>query len=402
MRIFVFYHIFTNGPFVPVMEEMMRICENTGFFADVETFYYSVVGHDLDSVRAIMDRYPKTRLFQWGGQQSIQEFERFTLHALYSFACKELASETDPVYILYIHSKGVSDKSRANGNVPFWRQTMLHALLAYRETCWTTLANGYDTISLFSRRRPAYHYSGNMWWTTDRYIRSLPVPIGPAYLDPEMWIGKHMQNSLCLYTGPLNLYQNRCPPIPEYQAHIHLSMLKSSDPSINPGVLHVCVPKIVSVECGIANEWYPCHPPSPTAETSSFMANLASFPLIHPAHEPPLQNRKKQFRFRLDNPTRGPITVLEGTLIQTPPAEKLVPVDLVSRCRIVVANDPDGPSYDATDKVDWQSFRNGSCALTNKTFGHDPFFGHVKRIVFSFHDHRPDMAFAEDTIIYLI
>ena len=45
-----------------------------------------------------------------------------------------------------------------------------------------TVGTRYTTVTI------GPHYSGNFWWASSKYIKTLPSNIGRNYLDPEAWL----------------------------------------------------------------------------------------------------------------------------------------------------------------------------------------------------------------------
>ena len=37
--------------------------------------------------------------------------------------------------------------------------------------------------------KPGWHFSGNFWWATGRYLQTLNQSIGEQYHDAELWVG---------------------------------------------------------------------------------------------------------------------------------------------------------------------------------------------------------------------
>lgn len=81
---------------------------------------------------------------------------------------------TEPYNVLYLHSKGV------NGN-PFaksWRDYMEYFCIEKWKDCVAGLGTEYDTCGV-NLRHPVHettenaHYSGNFWWATSDYIKTL-------------------------------------------------------------------------------------------------------------------------------------------------------------------------------------------------------------------------------------
>lgn len=390
--VYVFFHIFTDGPYQDVIREMLDMLRSTGLEDEMTVLYYGVVGDRIESVREIMDRIPKAELLLWGGAHSAGHYERLTLHEMHTRAV-EMVNRRQDAYFFYMHTKGVSKKSRNNPNVHTWRRTMLHSLATYRHTCWRMLDEGCDAVGIFSRRFPLWHYSGNMWWTTPRYLTTLPVPIGAKYLDPEMWIGLNFVCAGSLGSGPANLYCTPCAGIPDYQRSIALEWMLR--PTAAPtwharasGHAFILWDMVDSAECRVGDQSRPVALPSSDQIMGRgwWRADLGLFPTA--AHDDPFPNQVKEFRlhFRQETDAR-PLSILEGGILETPPPHRVVPVDRIRRCRIECdPPQPDLGGFDATDRVRWSHWRFRTCALTNTFFGIDPFVNHPKQICFHVDD----------------
>lgn len=185
MRILVYFHIYTDTIFESIIREMMDTLHSSGLFNDMMELRACITGPEIGRASEIVLSYPKT-VIHHSNPNAGKDFERFTLHRLYD----DCSHFSDDHYILYIHSKGVSRKSQKYPGVGRWRRLMLRTLCVYRHVAWTHLSYGADMVGLFFRNKPSNHFSGNFWWSRSAYIRTLPVPIGGRYLDPEMWIAR--------------------------------------------------------------------------------------------------------------------------------------------------------------------------------------------------------------------
>lgn len=372
---YIFFHIFTDGPYENVITEMMDLCMKSGILDDINQLFYYVVGHYVDNVKSIMSRYPKTNLVNWDRNGS-RQYERFTLHDMHHLA-GEYVHKEDPCYFLYIHSKGVSKKSYRHHFVHVWRQTMLDALVTYRETCWKQLDDGVDVIGCFFRHHPAKHYSGNFWWTTPRYIRSLPTPIGRNYLDPEMWIGRSMALAATIFEAHHNLY-NYCPSIHEYRPHVNVQHHLSH--RVPAQVLNsVSWENVRLVECGLNQTWVPCRMPPAHTIGSVISMNASEFPLVEGTD--PFLNMKKQFRIWYHRSDASSATFLENTPAVRIPHEKHVAMDDVTQCLYAKQSNP-SESQDLTHRIRRPHLRYRTCILNNDFFGSDPFRDEEKVIIF--------------------
>lgn len=99
----------------------------------------------------------------------LTHFEKPALLAIEQYA------KNQDGYILYLHSKGVSEP--LDKNKVKWRRLMMQHLIVQWEQCVLQLSN-FDVIGVNWRRKPHNlpipHFSGNFWYASTDYIRNLP------------------------------------------------------------------------------------------------------------------------------------------------------------------------------------------------------------------------------------
>lgn len=198
---FIYFHICMLGPYKEIVTEMIRIIEESGLLEKCEELRYVVTGEreGVDEIREIMG-HSKCRLY--GFHEDIGRYERTTLNMLYQDALQESGYRP----YLYLHSKGVSRKNYQE-NIKAWRNLMLFYLVENHQSCLETMYfEQLDAVGCLYRTQPSRHFSGNFWWTHNKYISQLNREIGGAYLDPEMWIGRKLCRGLSWYQHPSVLY----------------------------------------------------------------------------------------------------------------------------------------------------------------------------------------------------
>jgi len=113
-------------------------------------------------------------------------YERTTLLHMANY------SETDPFcQYWYAHTKGIKYFDTPNDPktncVIDWIKLMIH----WNFVNWRIASEklqSHDTYGCEHHNIPQQHYSGNFWWATSSYIKTLPKEIGPGYWDPEFWL----------------------------------------------------------------------------------------------------------------------------------------------------------------------------------------------------------------------
>jgi hypothetical protein len=151
-----------------------------------------------------------------------EEFEIPTLIEL-----KSLCDIADS-YVLYLHHKGASRlNSKKSIGVSDWRELMLYHVVDRWEDCVAALSNGFDTVGVNWVTEMYPHYSGNFWWATSDYIKTLPVVALPDTVnkcsqfnfkkypyrhDAEFWIGIGNPNACTLHNSNVDHYRTTYPP----------------------------------------------------------------------------------------------------------------------------------------------------------------------------------------------
>ena len=131
--------------------------------------------------------------------------------------------------IFYIHSKGVSHHgTRTEQAQTDWRHYMEHFIIEKHEVCLKELEN-VDVVGVNwtkSAEKQAYsilygemkyqpvtpHFSGNFFWATSKYIRTLPklFPINCRY-DCEFWLGQNQPSVSELWNSGVKHHRNQYP-----------------------------------------------------------------------------------------------------------------------------------------------------------------------------------------------
>ena len=205
MSIYLFYHICcTDAAFAIVKDQITKIIFS-GLYDKVTKIYCGLVGinpYILNDISRMLEQHGnKFAILAYG--QNDTTYERFTLTKI-----KALVQPEDK--ILYLHTKGVTHtESVPRLSVASWRNMMEYFLIGRYEQCLADL-DTHDAVGIMwhGTHQPQFkgvnymHFSGNFWWTTGAYYRSLPEKIGDEYWDPEMYIGKGNPKIKCYYDPP--------------------------------------------------------------------------------------------------------------------------------------------------------------------------------------------------------
>lgn len=158
----VFYHLACLGSWRAVLVEQLQQLGQHGF----QALDLSVLGTDAELQEALAlcaaTGIEVNLLFH---APELTHFERPALLAIEAYA------RTHEGYVLYLHSKGVSDP--ANETKAQWRRLMMRALVERWESCLSQLGR-YDVLGVNWRDMPPIsHFCGNFWYASTAYLRTL-------------------------------------------------------------------------------------------------------------------------------------------------------------------------------------------------------------------------------------
>lgn len=169
----VFYHLACLGNWQEVLKEQMLQLKLNGF----QQINMTVLGtgEELITVNEICNEL-EVRVQIICHSPEVTQFEKPTLLAIEDYA------KENKGYVLYLHSKGVS--SPCDDTKEKWRRLMMKELVDNWDYCVSHLPV-YDIIGVNWRDMPPIsHFSGNFWYASTRYLRSL--------LDFNEYYEKHL------------------------------------------------------------------------------------------------------------------------------------------------------------------------------------------------------------------
>ena len=203
MKLRVVYHVCTIGNWRAVVDEQLLLVQKSGLLQACTALYLSIVGEHAHTFEWPTEWSPECRekCHLEYVSRNTRLFERTALAIL-----RRRCSEFEDDVWLYLHSKGVTKPD--SQPVTHWRQFMQHFLVENWALCVHTLKCGYDTVGVQYRATPHPHYSGNFWWATSAYLRRISVvPIGPGYIEPELWLMRKSPRWWSLHNAPHDLYK---------------------------------------------------------------------------------------------------------------------------------------------------------------------------------------------------
>ena len=158
----VFYHLACIGNWMEVFTGQIRQLQENGF----NNIHFSVLGSELE----LNTVYEKLEHLNFRGftifhSTDLRLFEKPSLQAM------EVYAKQNEGYVLYVHSKGVSNA--VDTTKVKWRNLMMKELVQNWEYCMLNLPN-YDAIGVNWRvMPPVSHFCGNFWYASTRYLRKL-------------------------------------------------------------------------------------------------------------------------------------------------------------------------------------------------------------------------------------
>jgi len=201
MDTYIYIHVCCINQWQDVFANLMSEIKASGLYEDVKEIRCGIVG-----------RYAPTALFDdpkiviAGHSNKLKLRETSTLNLLHQHA--RLAD----FHVLYLHTKGVSHVpgTPRHAHVLDWVRYMCHFNIHRHTTCREELRT-HDAVGVNLQGAAAHddclHYSGNFWWSTSQYIRTLSACVQTSHNAPEFWLTEARTGSyLSLWTSGVNHY----------------------------------------------------------------------------------------------------------------------------------------------------------------------------------------------------
>ena len=133
----------------------------SGLYDAVQTIFYgcSCPNCETEIYEKIMHKYIKAKVLP----TSRDTHENHTINQLLEY------SKQNDCFILYIHSKGVTNVSP---NQTYWRDFMMDYVVYLWKVCTDILQRGFHTVGVNKKYIKKY-YAGNFWWADANYLKIL-------------------------------------------------------------------------------------------------------------------------------------------------------------------------------------------------------------------------------------
>jgi hypothetical protein len=168
---------------------------------ELDYLYIINIGEEIIETDFINE---KIRIINYSN--NTQLFEKPTLNLMRCFSGYHPNTK-----ILYLHTKGVSYSSEY-AQISDWRNLLIFFLVERYRTC-LKLLDEYDVVGSNYADDPHPHFSGNFWWSTGKYINTLPEITSNVRHDCEWWLFNNNPNikKFVLYTSNVNHYMTPYP-----------------------------------------------------------------------------------------------------------------------------------------------------------------------------------------------
>lgn len=201
-NLFVFFHIANLKYAKWVFREVYRELESSGLSTAATEIHLSVVGKSGF-------RFPEASNIFVHNSADLVRGEFTTLDLL-----SKKSLENPEGYYLYLHTKGIS--RFWNKPIRDWRRYMTYFCVnEYLQTI--KHLKDFDACGVDLSPIPKPHFSGNFWWSTGRYLNSLPTISSISNPDAEyihslrhnaeFWIGMGGGRMYSLHDSGINVYQ---------------------------------------------------------------------------------------------------------------------------------------------------------------------------------------------------
>jgi GR25 family glycosyltransferase involved in LPS biosynthesis len=168
---------------------------------ELEIIFINNIGLKLDSRYNNID----PRIVLYHSSDNHLEFELPTLRLLHQFSMN-----TPNTKILYVHSKGISYSKDDFRYEPVldWINYMLYFLCENSNKC-IELLNCNDVAGCNYSESPFPHFSGNFWWATTKYLKSLDTSSLTNKMSAEWWLHTKNPTKSVLWNSEKDHFHNK-------------------------------------------------------------------------------------------------------------------------------------------------------------------------------------------------
>jgi len=202
MKTYVYIHVCCINNWKEIFNNILSHIKTSGLHESIEKIRCNILTQNKDDISWFQD--DKIEII--GTSHNLNLYETSTINLLYRDATM------DDFHVLYLHTKGVKHNN-SNQCVNDWVEFLCYFNIQKHDICRNQLENyncvGANLSTSDCIRHPV-HYTGNFWWSTSNYIRSLEPCIQKTYNSPEFWLTENRQGRfLSLWNSNLDHYYDR-------------------------------------------------------------------------------------------------------------------------------------------------------------------------------------------------
>jgi hypothetical protein len=232
MKIHIYMTVCCINNWESVMSHIYKTLKNSDLYHKINSIRCCIHAKDSNYKNHDFFKDSKVEIMKIFDKNLGNVFEKYTLDKLRKDSMKE------DFYVLYLHSKGVSDrhqnKSDIKKNIEGWVDYLLYFNIGKYEYILDKLSH-YDAIGVnlnghsckkYSKQYKnihefihtnggftgalntgiwPYHFSGNFWWSKSSYIKQI-CECEPHYPAAEIWVTNGNNGKIGRYLGLFNAH----------------------------------------------------------------------------------------------------------------------------------------------------------------------------------------------------
>jgi hypothetical protein len=174
IKIYNHQYLDQDQTWIFILQDQFYSFEAAGLIDQATEIKVTAIGDAAQKtqIHESLSRYDRVKINFIERTTQVQD-ERITLDTLWQDA------HTEDCYILYTHNKGITAwKNYFNNNSGFfhnyyhWRKYCEWGVIERWRDCLAKLQD-FDIVGVNYNSGPCPHFSGNMWWSSSKYISSL-------------------------------------------------------------------------------------------------------------------------------------------------------------------------------------------------------------------------------------
>jgi len=185
-KIYGFYHVFCANDWKRLVCEQIAGLKKNGLYDLLNKIYVCVITTNSDDVHFLTEHFPEK--FEIVIQSNNpKDYEYPILRYLHE------KSRCENFLCFYFHTKGVrfSEKmKKEKRGQESWRLLMEYFIFEKYNLAINALQRGYSCYGAIPHTMKGYtFFAGNFWWTTSKYVTTLPEPSSHHTLYDQVEIG---------------------------------------------------------------------------------------------------------------------------------------------------------------------------------------------------------------------